>query len=173
MRFIPSITLMLLLAASSGWAQPSEEEHWYNNPLGFDPLQLHARNGFLLPALAVGVCLIATESDTTLRDRLALFNESDISWGYRSPYTVVFQNTTGVQFYLRRWMSVGADLGLCVLRDDFNSTGGVAVRPPASSPSTPSTSDATSSRVRGSSGSIRSSRSEPIATTGSARTSTR
>lgn len=104
-------------------------DHWYSNPLGFDPVNLHTKNGFLIPAIAVGICLLATEADSQLVDRIGFYNESGFSWGYKYPYTSLFQNNTGVQFFLRKWMAAGVDLGFYFPKDSFNSTTGISIRP--------------------------------------------
>ncbi len=104
-------------------------DHWYDNPLGFAPVELHTRNAFLIPALAVGVCLLLTPRDSAHTGRMVLFNEAGPSWGYKYPYTSMFQNNVGVQWYLRQWMSVGFDIGLYLPRDQFNNTAGIVLRP--------------------------------------------
>jgi len=85
--------------------------------------------GFIIPAVAVGVCLLATKKDTTLSRRLSFYNEVGPSWGYKYPYTVMIQNSTGINYQLRKFMSVGVELDLCFPRDEFNSPTGIAIRP--------------------------------------------
>jgi hypothetical protein len=102
---------------------------WYYNPLGFSPLELEAKNGFLLPAIAVGLCVLVTKHDTALANRLSFYNEGGTSWGYKYPYTTLYQNNTGINYHLRKWMSVGFELSVYVPRDSVNSTIGFAARP--------------------------------------------
>ena len=109
--------------------QFSYGDHWYDNPLGFNPINLHTKNGFLIPAIAVTVCLLATDKDSTLTNKLNFYNETGISWGYKYPHTTLYQNNTGAQFFLRNWMSVGLDIGMYFPNDKYNSTGGISVRP--------------------------------------------
>jgi len=92
-------------------------------------INLHTKNGFLIPAIVVGVCLLTTQADSQFVDRIGFYNESGISWGYKYPYSSLFQNNTGVQFFLRRWMAIGIDLGLYFPKDSFNSTTGISLRP--------------------------------------------
>lgn len=105
------------------------DDHWYNNPLGFDPVELHARNGFLIPALAVGICLLLTDRDSVYTGTRSHHAENGLSFGYKYPYATLYQQNFGVQFQLRKWMSVGVDMGVYVPRDRFNNTFGIAVRP--------------------------------------------
>ncbi len=102
---------------------------WYYNPLGVSPIALEAKNGFLLPAVAVGICLFATKKDTALANRLSFYNESGPSWGYKYPYTVLFQSNAGINYHLRKWMSIGFEMSVYVPRDSVNNTIGFAARP--------------------------------------------
>lgn len=85
--------------------------------------------GFILPAAAVGACLLLTKKDPNLANRLSVYNETGLSWGYKYPHTFMPQNNTGVNFMLRRWMSVGVEFDVLFPRDDYNSTTGFAIRP--------------------------------------------
>lgn len=104
-------------------------DHWYSNPLGFSPLELHARNGFLIPAAAAAACLILTKGDTSLTNRLSFYNEGGVSWGYKVPYMTLFQDNAGFMYALRRWMKVGMELIFYFPRDQDNETGGIGIRP--------------------------------------------
>ncbi|MBX7151856.1 acyloxyacyl hydrolase [bacterium] len=103
-------------------------DHWYDNPLGFKPIELHTRNGFLIPALAVGLCVWLTQKDTTLDRRISFYNETGWSHGYKYPHTNLIQNNSGIEIRLRKWMSIGIDLDAYFPYDDFNSTTGVGIR---------------------------------------------
>lgn len=122
-------TFLLLGIHINAKAQYWPGDHWYDNPLGFEPVKLHTSMGFLLPAVAVGACLLLTDKDTTLHNKIAIFNESGFSWGYKYPHTFMSQNNTGINFQLRRWMSVGVEFDIYVPTDRYNSTIGFAVRP--------------------------------------------
>lgn len=104
-------------------------DHWYDNPLGFEPVKLHTSMGFIVPAVAVGVCLLLTEKDTALVDRFSLYNEAGFAFGYKYPYTFLTLNSSGVNFYLRKWMSIGVELDEYFPIDNYNSTVGFAIRP--------------------------------------------
>ncbi|MFP9100594.1 acyloxyacyl hydrolase [Flavobacterium sp. RHBU_24] len=121
--------LLLLLVCINAQAQYAVEDTWYNNPLGFEPVKLHTSMGFLLPAVAVGTCLLLTKKDTTLARRISFYNETGMSWGYKYPGTFLPQNNTGINFELRKWMSVGIEFDIVVPRDNYNNTTGFALRP--------------------------------------------
>jgi len=104
-------------------------DHWYNNPLGFSPVELHAKNGFIVPALAVTACLLLTKRDSALADRISYYDEAGVSWGYKIPYTTLYQDNAGLMYMLRKWMAIGLEISSYFPRDDFNSTAGVGVRP--------------------------------------------
>lgn len=126
--------LISLLLVLNGITQVANAQYWpgddwYNNPLGFDPLKLHTSMGFIVPAVAVGACLLLTSKDKELHDRLFLYNESGFSWGYKYPQTYMAQNNTGFNLMLRKFMSVGAEFDLYFPSDQYNQTTGFAIRP--------------------------------------------
>lgn len=104
-------------------------DKWYNNPLGFKPLELHAGMGFLAPAVAVGAIVLLTKKDSSLRHRLSVYNETGFSWGYKYPYTFLPQNNSGINFQLRKYLSIGVEFDIYFPKDDFNNTTGFAIRP--------------------------------------------
>lgn len=125
-----TIVLLALIAfATSANAQYPYGDKWYQNPLGFEPLKLHAGEGFLFPAVAAGLLWWLTPKDSTLNDRFSIYNENGYSWGYKYPYTQLYQNSTGFTYQVRRWMSVGSELDFYFPSDAYNSTVGIAIRP--------------------------------------------
>lgn len=125
-------TLLVLLAIfyfSNTNAQFAYGDHWYQNPLGFQPVNLHTSMGFFIPAVATGVCLLLSHKDSSLQNRMSIYNESGFSWGYKYPFTSLSQNNTGVNYQLRKWLSAGSEFCLYFPRDAYNSTFGIAVRP--------------------------------------------
>lgn len=121
--------LIVVVLANNLQAQYPYGDHWYQNPLGFKPLNLHTSMGFFIPAVAAGTCLLLTNKDTTLKHKLALYNEIGLSWGYKSPYTSMPSNNLGINYQIRRFLSIGAEFDLLFPRDNFNSTSGFAIRP--------------------------------------------
>lgn len=119
----------LLIFFNQANAQFPYGDQWYDNPLGFKPLELHTAMGFLVPAVAVGTCLLLTKKDPNLKDRLSIYNETGLSWGYKYPYTFMPQNNTGINFQLRKFMSMGIEWDIYLPRDEFNQTTGFAIRP--------------------------------------------
>lgn len=125
-RFLSvSFTLMSLQAK----AQYPPGDLWYENVLGFEPLKLHTSMGFLVPAAAVGVCMLVTKKNVELRNRFSIYSEFGMSYGYKYPHTFVPQSNTGFNFMLRRFMSVGTEFDMYWPNDRFNHTTGLAVRP--------------------------------------------
>ncbi|MDX2002617.1 MAG: acyloxyacyl hydrolase [Chitinophagales bacterium] len=130
MRYLVLCLSFCVLLNHHAHAQYSAGDTWYQNPLGFSPLNLHTSMGFFLPAVAVGACLIFTKKDTSLHRKFSVYNETGFSWGYKYPFTFLPQNNTGVNFQLRRWMAVGAELDFYFPKDGFNNnTAGIAIRP--------------------------------------------
>lgn len=123
------IILLLLWSINTSFAQYPFGEKWYQNPLGFSPLNLHTSMAFFIPAVAVGASVLLTKKDPDLKNRLSIYNESGFSWGYKYPNTFIPQNNTGINFMLRKWLSIGTDFEAVFPRDNFNSTTGLAIRP--------------------------------------------
>lgn len=128
-KIVIALVIFTFLTTNHATAQYAYGDRWYTNPLGFNPIELHTKMGFIIPALAVGTCLLLTKKDTTLKNKISIYNESGFSWGYKYPYTSLSQNNTGINYALRRWMSIGAEFDLYFPKDAFNSTWGIAIRP--------------------------------------------
>jgi hypothetical protein len=128
-KFIALNTIILLFISMQGSAQYAYGDHWYSNPLGFKPLDLHGSMGFIVPAVAVGAIMLTTKRGSFLHKRLSVYNETGLGWGYKYPYTFMPQNNTGINFMLRKYMAVGIEFDVLLPRDDFNKTAGFAVRP--------------------------------------------
>lgn len=124
---------MRLLAAAcfiltiKSFGQFPIDDNWKTNPLGFEPLKLHTSRGFVLPAIAVGVSLLLTESNK--QKRVSFYDELGISWGYKYPKTTVPQNVVGLSYELRKFLSVGIEGIFFFPFDKYNSTAGYGVRP--------------------------------------------
>lgn len=110
-------------------AQYPVGDKWYQNPLGFKPVELHTNMGFIIPAVVVASGLLLTAKDSTLTNRLSVYTEGGITFGYKYPYTTVVQSNTGVNFMLRKWMSVGAEFSMTGPFDEYNTTLGFSIRP--------------------------------------------
>lgn len=125
------VFFILTIAAGTGiaYAQYPIGDRWYQNPLGFKPLNLHTRMGFILPALVTGAALILTNKDSTLQKRLTLYTETAATFGYKYPYTNMAQTNTGLNLMMRSWLSVGTEFSVTVPFDDYNNTVGFAIRP--------------------------------------------
>ncbi len=104
-------------------------DKWYENPLGFEPIKLHTSMGLIVPSAIAGACLLFTEKDSTLQNKISIYNENGFSWGYKYPHTFISQTNTGFDYMLRKWMSVGAEFDLYFAKDGYNDTQGIAIRP--------------------------------------------
>ncbi len=124
-----SLIILTTLFFSKAEAQYWQGDNWYNNPLGFEPVKLHTSMGFIIPAVAVGAYLLLTKEDLDLQNRLSVYNETGLSWGYKYPYTFMPQNNLGINFQLRKFISVGIEFDIYFPRDSFNKTTGFALRP--------------------------------------------
>ncbi len=121
--------LSCLLYIAPVHAQFPIGDKWYNNPLGFSPLNLHTSMSFLLPAAIVGTVSLISKKDTSITNRLNIYNESGTSWGYKFPYTLLSQNNTGVDYQLRKWLSIGTEFSVYFTKDGFNNATGISIRP--------------------------------------------
>lgn len=132
MAVIKHFIVLLMMACvfqNNANAQYVIDDEWYNNPLGFEPVNMHTSMGFIIPAVAVGTCLLLTKRDTALARRLSVYNENGFGWGYKYPYSFMPQNNTGINFQLRRFMSIGVEFDVYAPRDEYNKTVGFAIRP--------------------------------------------
>ncbi|MDJ1500067.1 acyloxyacyl hydrolase [Xanthocytophaga agilis] len=123
------LLMVFIFCLNSAKAQYWEGDKWYTNPLGFEPVKLHTSMGFILPSVAVGICLLVTKKDTTQTHRISVYNETGFSWGYKYPYTFMPQNNTGIVFMLRKWLAIGVEFDIYLPRDKVNTTTGLAIRP--------------------------------------------
>lgn len=119
--------LALLLCLQSAAQTPNEK--WYHNPLGFEPIKLHTSTGFILSALAVGGCMLATNRKNGTTGSISIYNDLGLSFGYHYPETVLYHNAAGLNYRLRDFLSVGLEVDICSAMDDYNRTTGVALRP--------------------------------------------
>lgn len=104
------LTAMAIILFQTTQAQNIYGEYWYQNPLGFKPLSLHTSMGFIVPAVATGVILLFTKKDPDLKQKLSVYSELNPSWGYKYPYTFLPQVNTGINYQLRKYVSVGVEL---------------------------------------------------------------
>lgn len=123
------IILMLAFSLTRAHAQYPPGEHWYQNPLGFKPLKLHTSMGVVLPTIGVVAFMLFTPRDSSLRNRFSFYSDAGFSWGYKYPHTFLPQTNMGINFFMRRWMSVGIETSLYFPNDHVNSTVGMALRP--------------------------------------------
>ncbi len=121
------LTLCVLLSTVSAQYPPFTK--WYQNPLGFKPVNLHTANGIILPAIAAGVGLLLTKKDSTVKKRLSFYTDAGFSKGYYASRTMVYQNDIGVLFRMRKFLSIGVEWVNYHVSDEVNNTWGFGLRP--------------------------------------------
>jgi hypothetical protein len=97
--------------------------------LGLKPLELSTAFGFLWGSAAVAASLIFTKKDPSFQKRMAVYYETGFSAGYKSPYTGVFQNSTGIMYTIRKWMGAGLEWNSFHFKDRTNNTWCFGIRP--------------------------------------------
>lgn len=82
---------------------------WYQNPLGFSPLNLDQGPAFALTGLAVAGVLLFTDKDPELANKITIYQDAGYSWGYRKHCANASYTDIGVIFHLRRFMGLGLE----------------------------------------------------------------
>lgn len=130
LRFVMMLFVPLLIWSLPGVvfaASYSYGDSWKNNPLGFEPLNLHTVNGIVLPALTAGAVLMLTESEGDAE--MEMYVSTGFYDGYKHPDTQLSQQVVGLDYLFRRYLSVGIDLGYLRTEDGFNNAEAVSVTP--------------------------------------------
>ncbi|RYU96682.1 hypothetical protein [Emticicia agri] len=60
-RRLKYTALLTLLYVNVTFAQYAYQDEWYQNPLGFRPLNLHTSMAFFVPAVVVGASVLLTK----------------------------------------------------------------------------------------------------------------
>jgi opacity protein-like surface antigen len=85
--------------------------------------------GFVWGSAAIAACLIFTKNDSAFQKRFSVYQEAGLGFGYKSPYTSVFQNDIGLLYSVREWMSLGLGWNTFHFKDKTNNTWSFGVRP--------------------------------------------
>jgi long-subunit fatty acid transport protein len=102
---------------------------WYQDPLGLKPLELSTAFGFVWGAASVAACLIVTKKDSAFLKRVSIYQEAGFGFGYKPPYTSVFQNEVGLMYSVRKWMALGVGLNTFHFKDKIKDTWSFGIRP--------------------------------------------
>jgi len=102
---------------------------WYQDPLGIKPLQLSTAFGFVWGSVAIATCLIFTKNDSAFQNRLSVYQEVGFGFGYKPPYTNMFQNDIGLMYKIRKWITVGVGWNTFHFKDKINNTWSFGIRP--------------------------------------------
>ena len=99
-----------------------------NNPLGFDPLNLHVGRGAMYVSLLTGAAYFINKKNKEVEDkRLSFYFESGTMWSYEFPYTLIPETNLGVNYKVLKWLGYGADVGIYNPRDEFNRSTGFSM----------------------------------------------
>jgi opacity protein-like surface antigen len=105
--------VILLLLAAVMMSAPQRVEagsKWYQNPLGFSPLNLDQGPAFALTGLAVAGVLLFTDKNPELAEKITVYQDAGYSWGYRKHRANAAYSDIGVIFHLRKFMGLGVEL---------------------------------------------------------------
>ena len=102
---------------------------WYQDPFGLRPVELSSATGFIWGALTATACLIFTQKDPAFQKKISFYQESGVGFGYKPPYTLAFQNNTGLLYKIREWMAVGIEWNVLHFSDNTNNTWAFGTRP--------------------------------------------
>lgn len=102
---------------------------WHQNPLGFQPLNLHTSNAIIVPGVAAAICLLLTPKDTAITRKISWFEEVGYAKGYYASRTNVWQNNFGLLFHAREWLALGGEVSAYHVGDEVNNTWGFGLRP--------------------------------------------
>lgn len=118
-----------LTVSTQTFAQYPPFTKWYQNPLGFKPVNLHTANGIIFPAVAATAILLLTKNDNTSAFKFSYFDDIGVSYGYYASKTTVYQNNIGLLYQARKFMSLGIEFSTCYVTDEINNTWGLGLRP--------------------------------------------
>ena len=102
---------------------------WYQDPLGLRPLELSSAFGFVWGATSIAACLILAKKDTVFQKHISIYQETGFSFGYKPPYTAVFQQEAGLLYDVRKWMALGLGFTCFQFNDKINKTWSFGIRP--------------------------------------------
>lgn len=102
---------------------------WYQNPLGVSPIALHTGNGLYIPMIAATGILIFTNCNDSLQNRVSLYSDIGYTKGYYGSFSSLIHQNIGINYMLRNYLSVGAELSQVYVYDNENNTYGIGIRP--------------------------------------------
>jgi opacity protein-like surface antigen len=127
------IFMCLVFLSGDGKCQPSNMyppfTKWYQDPLGLKPIQLSTAFGFVWGSAAFATCLFLTKTNSSSQKKISVYLEGGYGFGYKPPYTNVFQNDIGLMYHVRQWMATGLSLNSFHFGDDVNNTWTTGVMP--------------------------------------------
>jgi hypothetical protein len=128
-RVATLIFIITVLISTQTFGQYPPFTKWYQNPLGFKPVNLHTANGIIIPAVAATAILLLTKNDKSIANRFSYYDDIGVSYGFYASKTTVYQNNIGLLYQARKFMSLGAEFSTVHVTDDMNKTWGFGLRP--------------------------------------------
>ena len=126
-----SLILMLIFCSypKDGFGQITRDRgDRINNPLGFEPVNLHLGVGALYFGVLTGAAYIIDRKNKEVDDkRLSFYLESGTNWSYRFPFPLIPETSLGVNYKVLKWLSYGADVGIYNVRDEVNQSTGLSL----------------------------------------------
>jgi len=84
------IFIVTVLLSTQTFGQYPPFTKWYQNPLGFKPVNLHTANGIIIPAVAATAILLLTKNGKTSAYRFSYYDDIGVSYGYYASKTTVY-----------------------------------------------------------------------------------
>jgi len=131
-KLVPIFTCLILLSGIGKCQTPNlypPFTKWYQDPLGLKPIQLSTAFGFVCGSVAVATSLFLTKNDSSFQKKVSIYWEGGYGFGYKPPYTNVFQNDIGIMYNVRQWMTTGLGLNSFYFGDHVNNTWTTGIMP--------------------------------------------
>jgi hypothetical protein len=100
---------------------------WYQDPLGFRPLELSSAAGFAFGSVGVASTLLLSKANGEAQK--FGYQEFGLSWGYKPPYSFLFQNNAGFLYQARKQMAIGLEWNLLHFKSMEDNTWNFGARP--------------------------------------------
>ncbi|MEJ5352581.1 MAG: hypothetical protein WHS65_13415 [Melioribacteraceae bacterium] len=89
---------------------------------------MHTGNGLFIPLIAATSILIFTKYNDTLDNRLSFYDDIGYTKGYYGSFSNITHLNIGINYMLRDYLSVGAELSQVYVSGSENNTYGIGIR---------------------------------------------
>lgn len=124
---ISTNTCFLSFGQYNGFYPPHTK--WYQDPLGFRPLELSSATGFAFGAAAMVGTLLLTKKSSHLPFKRFIFTEGGVGLAYKPPYHQAFQQNTGLLLQVRNKMALGLEINMLYFKSRQSSNIAIGTRP--------------------------------------------